>query len=55
MGWLRVGAIASVVSFVLAGGAGAAQLKITEVKAYAFLEHAGKLSDDLVSSGESFR
>ena len=34
------------------GGAGAAQLKITDVKAYAFLEHAGKLSDDLVSSGE---
>jgi hypothetical protein len=53
MGGLRVGAVASVVSFVLAGGAGAAQLKITDVKAYAFLEHAGKLSDDLVSSGES--
>src|ERR1700734_1650805 len=52
MGALRVGAVASVVSFVLAGGAGAAQLKITEVKAYAFLEHAGKLSDDLVSSSE---
>ena len=53
MGWLRVGAVASVVSFVLAGGAGAAQLKIIDVKAYAFLEHAGKLSDDLVSGGES--
>ena len=53
MGGLRVGAVASVVSFVLAGGALAAQLKITDVKAYAFLEHAGKLSDDLVSSGES--
>src|SRR5580693_3256973 len=53
MSGLRVGAVASVVSFVLAGGAGAAQLKITDVKAYAFLEHAGKLSDDLVSSGES--
>ena len=53
MGGLRVGAVASFVSFVLAGGAGAAQLKITDVKAYAFLEHAGKLSDDLVSSGES--
>ena len=52
MSGLRVGAVASVVSFVLAGGAGAAQLKITDVKAYAFLEHAGKLSDDLVSSGE---
>ena len=53
MGGLRVGAVASVVSFVLAGGAAAAQLKIVDVKAYAFLEHAGKLSDDLVSSGES--
>ena len=50
---LRVGGLASIVSFVLAWGAGAAQLKITDVKAYAFLEHAGKLSDDLVSSGES--
>ena len=50
---LRVGAVASVVSFVLTGGAEAAQLKITDVKAYAFLEHAGKLSDDLVNSGES--
>ena len=53
MSWLRVGAVASLVSFVLAWGAGAAQLKITDVKAYAFLEHAGKLSDDLVNSGES--
>ena len=53
MGWLRVGAVASVVSFVLAGGAEASQLKITDVKAYAFLEHVGKLSDDLVSSGQS--
>ena len=53
MGRLRVGAVMSVVLFVLAGGALAAQLKITDVKAYAFLEHAGKLSDDLVSSGES--
>ena len=53
MGGLRVGAVASIVSFVLAQGAGAAQLKITDVKAYAFLEHAGKLSDDLVSSGQS--
>jgi hypothetical protein len=43
MGWLRVGAVASVVSFVLAGGAEAAQLKITDVKAYAFLEHGQTL------------
>jgi hypothetical protein len=53
MGWLRVGALTWVASFVLAGGAGAAQLKIVDVKAYVFLEHAGKLSDDLMSSGES--
>jgi hypothetical protein len=53
MGGLRMGAVASVISFMLAGGAVAAQLKIVDVKAYAFLEHAGKLSDDLVSSGES--
>ena len=46
-------AAAAVIGFGLVGGAGAAQLKITDVKAYAFLEHAGKLSDDLVSSGES--
>jgi hypothetical protein len=49
---LNVAALAFL-SFGIAGGAGAAQLKITDVKAYAFLEHAGKLSDDLVSSGES--
>jgi hypothetical protein len=53
MAGLRVGAVALIVWFVMAGGAGAAQLKITDVKAYAFLEHAGKLSDDLVSSGEN--
>ena len=51
MGALR--AAAAVVSFALVGGAEAAQLKIVDVKAYAFLEHAGKLSDDLVSGGQS--
>jgi hypothetical protein len=50
MGALRA---AAVVSLALAGGAEAAELKIVDVKAYAFLEHAGKLSDDLVSSGQS--
>jgi hypothetical protein len=45
-------AAAAVIGFGLVGGAEAAQLKITDVKAYAFLEHAGKLSDDLVTSGE---
>jgi hypothetical protein len=53
MGVLRVSVAAAVVSFALVGGAEAAQLKIVDVKAYAFLEHAGKLSDDLVGSGES--
>ena len=52
MGSLHAAAV--VVSVVLAGGADAAQLKIIDVKAYAFLEHAGKLSDDLVSGGQSF-
>jgi hypothetical protein len=50
-GGVRVVA-AAVLGLGLVGGAGAAQLKITDVKAYAFLEHAGKLSDDLVSGGE---
>jgi hypothetical protein len=53
MGALGVSVAAAVVSFALVGGAEAAQLKIVDVKAYAFLEHAGKLSDDLVGSGES--
>ncbi len=34
-------------SFAVVGGVHAAELKIVDVKAYAFLEHAGKLSDDL--------
>ena len=50
-GCVRIAAV--VIGFGLVGGAEAAQLKITDVKAYAFLEHAGKLSDDLVTSGES--
>ena len=44
---------AAVISFALVGGAEAAQLKIVDVKAYAFLEHAGKLSDDLVGVSQS--
>jgi hypothetical protein len=46
-------AAAAVASLALTGGVHAAELKIVDVKAYAFLEHAGKLSDDLVGSGES--
>jgi hypothetical protein len=46
-------AIVVAASLALAGAARAAELKIIDVKAYAFLEHAGKLSDDLVSGGES--
>ena len=44
---------AAVMSVALAGGADAAELKIVDVKAYAFLEHAGKLSDDLLSIDQS--
>jgi len=33
-----------------AAGAQGAELKIIDVKAYVFLEHAGKLSDDLVGA-----
>jgi hypothetical protein len=38
----------AVLFFACAGGVQAAELKFVEVKVYAFLEHAGKLSDDLV-------
>lgn len=51
MSAFRVLAAATILA--LAGAAQAADLKIVDVKAYAFLEHAGKLSDDLVGSGES--
>jgi hypothetical protein len=44
---------AAVMSLTLAGGAHAAELKIVDVKAYAFLEHAGKLSDDLLGSDQT--
>jgi len=44
---------AAAASFALVGGVQAADLKIVDVKAYAFLEHAGKLSDDLVSNEQS--
>jgi hypothetical protein len=46
-------AAAAACSFALVGGVQAADLKIVDVKAYAFLEHAGRLSDDLVNSGRS--
>jgi hypothetical protein len=42
----------AVLFFALAGGVQAAELKIVDVKAYAFLEHAGKLSDDLFTSDQ---
>jgi hypothetical protein len=44
----RLSAAVAALSFVSLGGAGAAELKIVDIKAYAFLEHAGKLSDDLI-------
>jgi hypothetical protein len=40
-------------ALALVGSAEAAELKIVEIKAYAFLEHAGKLSDDLLSTGQA--
>ncbi len=46
MGVLRIAA--SVAALALAGGAQAAELKIVDVKAYVFLERAGKLSEDIV-------
>ena len=46
-------AAAAVMSLALAGSGHAAELKIVDVKAYAFLEHAGKLSDDLLSIDQS--
>jgi hypothetical protein len=52
MGAVKAGA-AALAAVLLAGSARAADLRILDVKAYAFLEHAGKLSDDLVGSGQS--
>ena len=43
-----IGAAMILAALGLLGSAAAAELKITDVKAYAYLEHAGKLSDDLV-------
>jgi len=48
----RLQTIAMAAVLGLASGAHAAELKIVEVKAYAFLEHAGKLSDDLLTSDQ---
>jgi hypothetical protein len=45
---IGVRAAVTAASFVLVGGVHAAELKIVDVKAYAFLERAGKLSDDLI-------
>ena len=45
-------AVAAALGLALSGGAYAAELKVVDVKAYAFLEHAGKLSEDLIG-GES--
>src|SRR5271154_4785580 len=45
--------IVAAASLTLAGAAQAAELKIIDVKAYAFLEHAGKLSDDLLGADQS--
>ena len=47
---IGVRAAVAAASFACFGGAHAAELKIVDVKAFAFLEHAGKLSDDLVGN-----
>jgi hypothetical protein len=44
--WLRAAVVG--VAFAVIAGAHAAELKIVDIKCYAFLEHAGKLSDDLI-------
>jgi hypothetical protein len=44
---------AAAAALALVGGAEAAELKIVDIKAYAFLEHAGKLSDDLLSTDQT--
>jgi hypothetical protein len=41
-------AVAAAAAFACFGAAEAAELKIVDVRAFVFLEHAGKLSDDLV-------
>jgi hypothetical protein len=41
---------AGVAALALAGGAEAAELKIVDVKAYVFLERAGKLSEDILGA-----
>src|SRR5271157_3472541 len=46
MGVLRVAA--GIVALVLAGGAEGAELRIVDIKAYVFLERAGRLSEDIV-------
>jgi hypothetical protein len=51
MGALR--AAVAVAAFALVGGVQAADLKIIDIRAYLFLEHAGTLSNDLISSDET--
>jgi hypothetical protein len=48
MGVLRLAA--AVAALVLAGGAAAAELKIVDIKAYVFLERAGRLSEDIIGA-----
>ena len=47
MSMVRTAALAAVLA--LAGSAHAAELKIVDVKAYVFLERAGKLSEDILA------
>jgi hypothetical protein len=50
----RLQGLALAAGLALAGGAHAAELRITEIKAHVFLEQAGKLSDDdLIGGGQT--
>jgi hypothetical protein len=47
-GFRTAGAASALALALAAGAAQAAELKITDVKAYAFMERAGRLSDNLI-------
>ena len=44
---------AALAALALPAGASASEIKIVDVKAYVFLERAGRLSDDLIPAGQA--
>jgi hypothetical protein len=44
----QVACAAAALALAFFGDAGAAELKVVDVRAYVFFEHAGELSDDLI-------